>query len=55
MEQDPKPHYPLSCPLCGIAMIGEKTEPEQPDFDLHRCLSCGTVVEIPGLPPSDDG
>jgi hypothetical protein len=26
-------------------MIGEKSSPEIEDFDRHRCLICGVVVE----------
>jgi hypothetical protein len=25
-------------------MIGEKSDPEREDFDIHRCLNCGFVV-----------
>jgi len=37
--------YPLSCPICGVAMIGEKSNPEREDFAIHRCLNCGSVID----------
>ena len=40
--------YPLSCPVCTVAMIGEKSDPERDDFDIHRCLNCGTVIDESG-------
>jgi hypothetical protein len=36
-----------------MAMVGEKSSPEQPEPDIHRCLNCGAVVNLTGgsLPP----
>jgi hypothetical protein len=34
-------------------MIGEKSDIESKDFDLHRCLNCGTVVDITGDAEAD--
>lgn len=45
MDGDRRRPYPLACPVCRQAMIGEKSSPEIEDFDRHRCLICGVVVE----------
>jgi len=44
MEQERKRPYPMPCPVCRSAMVGEKSQPEQPDYDSFHCLNCGTVV-----------
>lgn len=36
--------YPLPCPVCSTAMIGEKSDPSSPDYDRFECLACGAVV-----------
>ncbi len=36
--------YPIPCPVCRTAMIGEKTVPTLPDYDRFVCLRCGAVV-----------
>ena len=41
---DMRPGYPLPCPVCKTAMIGEKSDPALPDYDRFRCLHCGAVV-----------
>jgi hypothetical protein len=46
MVEDRRRPYPLACPVCRHAMIGEKVSPENKDFDRHRCLSCGLVIEF---------
>lgn len=51
---EPKPPYPLRCPVCGAAMVGEKFEPDSPDFDMHHCLNCDTIVEVPQEPTDED-
>ncbi len=28
-------------------MVGERSDPESVDFDLHRCLSCGATISAP--------
>lgn len=54
MEKDNKQPYPLPCPVCGTSMVGEKSDEESEDFDLHRCLSCGSVVALAGDPDLDE-
>ena len=44
MEQERKRPYPLPCPVCGSAMVGEKSEARLPDYDSFQCLNCGTLV-----------
>jgi len=48
MADDRQQQYPLSCPVCTVAMIGERSDPEREDFDIHRCLNCGTVIDESG-------
>jgi hypothetical protein len=55
VEQDQRPTYPLKCPVCGTSMVGEKSDPQAEDFELHRCLSCGTIVRVSGEPDVDEG
>ena len=45
--------YPLPCPVCKTAMIGQKTDPALPDFDRFECLRCGAVVLREGSEPDD--
>jgi uncharacterized Zn finger protein len=54
VEEDQRLIYPLRCPVCGTSMVGEKSHPEAEEFDLHRCLNCGTVVQTSGEPDVDD-
>jgi len=35
--------YPLTCPICSVSMIGEKSD-EDEYFHAHRCLNCGLVM-----------
>ncbi len=58
MAGERQKQYPRQCPVCSVPMVGEKSTPESDDFDIHRCLNCGTVIdESPTIPPSktDDG
>jgi ferredoxin-like protein FixX len=32
------------CPLCGVAMLGSKSDANSPRFDNFTCLECGTVI-----------
>jgi hypothetical protein len=45
--------YPLRCPVCRTAMVGEKSSPEAADYDRHRCFNCGATVDF-SSPPDDD-
>ena len=40
--------YPVPCPVCTVAMVGERSTPENEHFDIHRCLNCGTVIDESG-------
>ena len=48
--------YPRPCPVCGVAMVGEKDDPERGErrFDRHVCLSCGSVIDNPKLAPAPE-
>ena len=54
METDKKQPYPLPCPVCGTSMVGEKSDPEADEFELHRCLSCGSTVALAGDPDIEE-
>jgi hypothetical protein len=54
VNQDQSPTYPLKCPVCGTSMVGEKSDPEAKDFDLHCCLNCGAVVRTSQESDVDD-
>ena len=45
--------YPLPCPVCKTAMIGEKSDPNQPDYDRFECFRCGAVVLREDSAPDD--
>jgi hypothetical protein len=51
-ENRGKREYPLHCPVCRTAMIGEKSSPEAADYDLYRCFNCAAVVDFTS--PADD-
>jgi hypothetical protein len=38
------------CPLCGVSMLGSKSNENSPGFDTYSCLKCETVI-ICGPPP----
>ena len=44
--------YPLPCPVCKTAMIGEKSDPAA-DYDRFTCLRCGAVVVRESSTPDD--
>lgn len=48
VEPDEGSRYPRPCPVCRMSMVGEKSSPEQPEPDIHRCLNCGAVVDFTG-------
>jgi transposase-like protein len=52
MADDSEERYPLACPICTVAMIGETSDPERSDPDTFRCLNCGTVVLRRRKPPA---
>ena len=45
--------YPLSCPVCKTAMIGEKSIPTLAEYDRFVCLRCGAVVLREDSRPDD--
>jgi hypothetical protein len=38
------------CPVCGVAMLGSKSNENSADFDTFTCLTCDTVITL--TPPS---
>ena len=45
--------YPLPCPVCKTAMIGQKTDPSLADYDRFECLRCGALVLREDSSPGD--
>lgn len=43
-DEENETRYPLPCPVCRAAMIGQKSDPGLPDYDRFECLACGAVV-----------
>jgi transposase-like protein len=43
-DDNGKRRYPLACPVCKTAMVGQKTDASRQDYDRFECLLCGTVV-----------
>ena len=46
--------YPLTCPICSVSMIGEKSDREDEYFHTHRCLNCGLVMTKRAKAESDN-
>jgi len=34
------------CPLCGLAMLGSRSNEDNPHFDTFACLKCGTTMSF---------
>jgi hypothetical protein len=32
--------------MCRIAMIGERSKLDSPEFDIHSCLQCDLTITI---------
>jgi hypothetical protein len=45
---------PRRCPVCGVAMIAEKSQPHLGTHDRYVCLNCGTTIAIE-QPPDGQG
>ncbi len=52
-QHDPRPAYPLPCPVCRSAMVGEKSTPDAEEFDKFACLNCGAEVMRENSRPDD--
>jgi transposase len=39
---------PKRCPLCGVAMIGGRSNPDSKRLDVFQCLRCETVIDLSG-------
>ena len=36
----------LATPICGVAMLASKSNPDSADFDTFDCLSCKTKISV---------
>ena len=39
------------CPVCGIAMLANKSKDDLSEFDTFQCLTCGTTIRESKRPP----
>ena len=53
MAQRERP-YPVPCPVCRVAMVGERSREDSVEIDIQRCLNCGTVLVETDRRPADD-
>jgi len=53
MNRAPDQRYPLRCPVCGTAMVGEKRTDGR-GWARHSCLNCGAIVELDGGDEDED-
>jgi hypothetical protein len=33
-----------NCPVCRLAMLGDKTDSRLAEFDIYRCLACDLTI-----------
>ena len=46
-----KPRQPIKhCPVCGIAMLGHRSDETSPNYDMFKCLWCDTVISYGATP-----
>ena len=43
---DASTRSPQQCPLCGIAMLANKSHPTKAEFDTWNCLRCDTEIAM---------
>jgi hypothetical protein len=53
MADHAKPPQPRHCPICGVAMNGEKSRPERELFDIFHCLNCETIIDLSDTKPNN--
>ncbi len=34
--------------VCGVAMVGDKSQNDGKRYDIFRCLQCSTVIDLSG-------
>jgi hypothetical protein len=34
------------CPICRVAMVGDRSDSRLPECDLYRCLSCDSSIAM---------
>jgi len=39
-----KPPRIKSCPICRLAMVGERTDSKLAEFNSYRCLGCDLTI-----------
>jgi transposase-like protein len=41
-----RPQSIKHCPVCGVAMLASKSNPDSRDFDTFTCLKCEAVINL---------
>ena len=36
----------MLCPVCGVAMLADKTRDDSETFDVFRCLHCDSTISL---------
>jgi hypothetical protein len=43
-----------NCPVCRLAMVGDKSDSRLTEFDIYRCLACDLTISTAPTPAGDD-
>jgi len=49
MDSEKKPPVVKSCPICRLAMVGDRTDTDLVEFNIYRCLGCDLTIST--MPP----
>ena len=50
MDSEKKPPAVKNCPICRLAMVGERTDTKLAEFNVYRCLGCDlTITTMPAV------
>jgi len=48
MDSEKKPPAVKNCPICRLAMVGERSDSKLAGFNIYRCLGCDlTITTMP--------
>jgi hypothetical protein len=54
MDSSEKRPQPKNCPMCRLAMVGDKTDSRLAAFDIYRCLACDLTISTAPISAGDD-
>jgi hypothetical protein len=46
MDSRKKPPPIKNCPMCRLAMVGDRTDSTLAEFNFYRCLGCDLTITI---------